>query len=149
MLQRGWFSHVFFSSLDLRGKMAEFPLLVHQIEDLENEPLFKSSLWIFMYQNVNVIVQIWSSNLAMCAIAKIGGCTQLIISQSPLIISQSPLIISQSPLIISQSPLIISQSPLIMSQSRPTMPSKPNTEVHLTDRFSRHSSNSKEISFWS
>ena len=31
-----------------------------------------------MCQNVNIIVYIWSPNLAICAIAKIGGCTQLI-----------------------------------------------------------------------
>ena len=32
-----------------------------------------------MYQNVNIIVYIWSPNLAMCVIAKIGGCTRLTI----------------------------------------------------------------------
>ena len=30
-----------------------------------------------MCQNVNIIVNIWSPNLAICAIAKIGGCIQL------------------------------------------------------------------------
>ena len=46
--------------------------------DPENESLFKSSWWIFMCQNVNIIVYIWSPNLAICAIAKIGGCTLLL-----------------------------------------------------------------------
>ena len=31
-----------------------------------------------MCQNVNIIVYIWSPNLAICATAKIGGCTRLI-----------------------------------------------------------------------
>ena len=31
-----------------------------------------------MCQNVNIIVYIWSPNLAMCVIAKIGGCTRLV-----------------------------------------------------------------------
>ena len=30
-----------------------------------------------MYQNVNIIVYIWSPNLAICVIAKIGGSTRL------------------------------------------------------------------------
>ena len=39
------------------------------------------SKWIFMCQNVNNNVYIWSPNLAMCAaIAKIGGCTRLYFS---------------------------------------------------------------------
>ena len=31
-----------------------------------------------MCQNVNIIVYIWFPNLAICVIAKIGGCTRLI-----------------------------------------------------------------------
>ena len=58
--------------------MAEFPLPVLQIWRSRKESLFKSSWWIFMWQNVNIIVYIWSPNLAICAIAKIGGCTRLL-----------------------------------------------------------------------
>ena len=36
-----------------------------------------------MCQNVNIIVYIWSPNLAICAIAKIGGCTRLFIAHWP------------------------------------------------------------------
>ena len=31
-----------------------------------------------MYQDVNIIVYIWSPNLAICTIVKIGGCTRLL-----------------------------------------------------------------------
>ena len=40
-----------------------------------------------MCQNVNIIVQIWSPNLAMCAIAKTGGCTQLIVTSLALMLA--------------------------------------------------------------
>ena len=39
-----------------------------------------------MYQNVNIIVYIWSPNLAIWAIAKIGGCTRLIIWLSHILL---------------------------------------------------------------
>ena len=41
-----------------------------------------TNLRIFMCHNVNIIVYIWSPNLVMCAIAKIGGCTQLFIKHN-------------------------------------------------------------------
>ena len=63
--------------------MAEFPLLVPKFDDLENESLFKSSWWIFMWKYVNITVYIWSQNLAMCLITKIGGCIRLIRAASP------------------------------------------------------------------
>ena len=63
--------------------MAEFPLLVPKFDDLENESLFKSRWWIFMWKYVNITVYIWSQNLAMCLITKIGGCIRLIRAASP------------------------------------------------------------------
>ena len=68
-------------SLDFGAKMAKwrnFHFRFSKFSDTENESLFESSWWIFMCQNVNIIVYIWSLNLAICAIAKIGGCTRLI-----------------------------------------------------------------------
>ena len=53
------------------------------LDDLENESLFKPSWWIFMCQNVNIIAYIWSPNLVMCVVAKIGGCTRLLIVKAP------------------------------------------------------------------
>ena len=58
-------------------KWRNFRFWFSKFGDPENESLFKSSWWIFMCQNVNIIVYIWSPNLAICAIAKIGGCTRL------------------------------------------------------------------------
>ena len=72
--KRGIFSR-FSWSLDFGTKMAEFLLLVPKFDNLL---LFNSSWWIFMCQNVNIIVYIRSPNLVMCVIAKIGGCTRLV-----------------------------------------------------------------------
>ena len=58
-------------------KWRNFHFWSPKFDDPQNESLFKSSWWIFMSQNVNIIVYIWSPNLVMCAIVKIDGCTRL------------------------------------------------------------------------
>ena len=70
-------SHGFLDRQISAPKWRNFHFQFSKFYDPENESLFKSSWWIFMFQNVNIIVYIWSPNLAMCAIVKIGGCTQL------------------------------------------------------------------------
>ena len=59
-------------------KWRNFHFRFSKFGDPENESLFKSSWWIFMCQNENIIVYIWSPNLAICAIVKIGDCTRLL-----------------------------------------------------------------------
>ena len=58
--------------------MAEFPLPVLQIWRSRKRVAIQIQLMnIFMCQNENIIVYVWSPNLAICVIVKIGDCTQL------------------------------------------------------------------------
>ena len=67
-------------SLDFSAKMAEFLLLVSPNWTISKTSRYSNPVdeySIFMCQNVNIIVHIWSPKLTMCAITKIGGCTRL------------------------------------------------------------------------
>ena len=52
------------------AKWRNFHLYFSKFDDLKNKLPIKSSLWIFMYQNL-------IPNLSVCEIAKIGDCTEL------------------------------------------------------------------------
>ena len=77
--KRGGFLTVFSRSLDFGAKRQNVHfgspnLMISKMSHYSN-PVDEYSC-----QNVHIIVYIWSPNLATCMIAKIGGCTRLLIS---------------------------------------------------------------------